>query len=134
MCFKNDDTQDLFSFLAVGRKPSFAQLVFNLSTVSVPVFLFRLMLERCCIGLIVTSICKLMRIDRCSVSRFVFVCQLVEVIREADANETSGELGLALPGNLVGVSQLRISKLEPDAILSNIVPLESVEREYHDEW
>ena len=37
----NNGTQDLFSFLAVGRKPSFAQLVFNLSTVSVPVLLFQ---------------------------------------------------------------------------------------------
>ena len=37
MIFKNNGTQDLFSFLAVSRKPSFAQLVFNLSTVSVPV-------------------------------------------------------------------------------------------------
>ena len=65
-----------------------------------------------------------MRIGRWSEHRFVFVCQLVEVIREADANETSGELGLALTGNLVGKSQLRISKLEPDTMLSNIVPLE----------
>ena len=32
-----------------------------------------------------------MRIGRWSEPRFVFVCQLVEVIREADANETSGE-------------------------------------------
>ena len=52
--------------------------------------------------MIVTSICKLMRIGRWSEPRFVFVCHLVEVIRETDANETSGELGLALPGNLVG--------------------------------
>ena len=55
------------------------------------------------------------------------------MIREADANETSGELGLAFPGNLVGESQLRILKLEPDTMLSNIVSLESVELEYHDE-
>ena len=41
-----------------------------------------LMLERCCIGLIVTCICKLMRIGRWSERRFVFVCQLVKVIRE----------------------------------------------------
>ena len=75
-----------------------------------------------------------MRIGRWSEPRFVFVCQLVEVISEADANETSGELGLALPGYLVGESQLRIPKLEPDTILSNIVPLESVELKYHDEW
>ena len=75
-----------------------------------------------------------MRIGRWSEPRFVFVCQMVEVIREADANETSVELGLALPGNLVGESQFRIPKLGPDAMLSNIVPLVSVELEYHDEW
>ena len=75
-----------------------------------------------------------MRFGRCSDPRFVFVCQLVEVIREADANGTSGELGFALPGNLVGKSQFRIPKLEPDTMLSNIVPLVSVELEYHNEW
>ena len=45
------------------------------------------------------------------------------MIREADANETSGEDGLALPGSLVGESQLRIPKFEPDVIFSNRVPL-----------
>ena len=75
-----------------------------------------------------------MRIGRWSEHRFVFDCQLVDVIREANANETSGELGLALPGNLVGESQFRIPKLEPDTMLSNIVPLVSIELEYHDEW
>ena len=75
-----------------------------------------------------------MRIGRWSEPRFVFVCQLAEVIREAAANETSGELGLALPGNLVGESQFRIPKLEPDNMLSNIVHLVSVELENHDEW
>ena len=73
-----------------------------------------------------------MRIGRWSEPRFVFVCQLVEVIRETGAN--SEELGLALPDYLVGESQLRIPKLEPDSMLSNIVPLKSVELEYHDEW
>ena len=76
-----------------------------------------------------------MRIGRWFEPRFVFACQLVEVIREADdANTTSGGLGLALPGNLVGESQLRIPKLDPDTMVSNIVPLESVELEYHDQW
>ena len=42
-----------------------------------------------------------MRIGRWSEPRFVFVCQLVEVMREADANETSGELGLALPVDVI---------------------------------
>ena len=119
---------NLFSFLAVGRKSSFAQLVFNLSTVSVPVCFFMLMLVRCCIGLIVTSICKLMWIGRWSEPTFVFVCQLVEVIREATANETSGELGLTLSGNLVGESQLRISKLEPDHNLLDNRPVCRVAR------
>ena len=54
---------------------------------------FKLKLVRLGMGLIVRSICKLMRIGRWSEPRFVF--QLVEVIREADANETSGEDGLA---------------------------------------
>ena len=56
------------------------------------------------------------------------------MIREADANETPGELWLVLPGNLDEESQFRIPKLEPDTMLSNIVPLVSVELEYHDEW
>ena len=65
-----------------------------------------------------------------------FACQLVmvKVIRESDANETSGEDGLALLGNLVGESQLRIPKFEPDIMFSNMLPLLSVELEYHAEW
>ena len=35
---------------------------------------------------------------------------------------------------LVGESQFRIPKLEPDTMLTNIVPFESVELEYHDEY
>ena len=115
-----------------------SRLLLSLSSISLlyrsQFAFFRLMLVRCCIGVIVTSICKLMRIGRWSEPRFFFVYQLVELIREADANETSGVLGLALPGNLVGQSRMRIPKFEPDTMLSNIVPLESVELEYHDEW
>ena len=85
-------------------------------------------------GLIVWSIRKLMRICRWSKPMFVFVSQLVEVIREAEGNETSGKDGLALPGSLVGESQLRIPKLGPDTTFSNRVPLVSVELEYHAEW
>ena len=36
------------------------------------------------------------------------VCQKYEVMREADANETSSELGSAFGGLLVGLFQLRI--------------------------
>ena len=75
-----------------------------------------------------------MKIGRWSEPRFVFVCQLVEVIREAAAKETSGKLGLALPVILPGESQFITPKLEPDTMLSNIVPLVSVELVYHNEW
>ena len=95
---------------------------------------YKLRLVRWRMGLIVLSICKLMKIGRWSKPRFVFVCQLVEVIREADANETSGNDGLALPGSLVGESQLRIPKLDQETTFSSRVPLVSVELEYHAEW
>ena len=36
------------------------------------------------------------------------VCQEHEVMRDAYVNETSGELGSAFGGTLVGLSQLRI--------------------------
>ena len=39
------------------------------------------------------------------------VCQEHEVLREADANETSGEHGSAFCGTLVGASQLRMSAI-----------------------
>ena len=67
-------------------------------------------------GLIVRSICKLIRIARWSEPRFVFVCQLVEVIREADANKTSGEDGSVLPDSLVDESQLIIPKLRVSVV------------------
>ena len=35
------------------------------------------------------------------------VCHSDEVVREADTNDTSGELGLALPGSFVGESVFR---------------------------
>ena len=45
------------------------------------------------------------------------------MIKDVDANETSGEDGLALPGSIRDESQLRIPYLEPDIIFSNRVPL-----------
>ena len=45
-----------------------------------------------------------MIIGRWSEPRFVFVYELVKVIRQDDANETSGDDGLALPGSLVSES------------------------------
>ena len=58
------------SFLAVRLSLSSISLLYRSQSA-----LFRLMLVRCCIGVIVTSICKLMRIGRWSEPRFVFVCQ-----------------------------------------------------------
>ena len=40
------------------------------------------------------------------------VCHSDEVMREADANDTSGELGSAFPGSLVGESVFRTATLE----------------------
>ena len=66
---------------------------------------FKLKLVRWGIELIVKSICKLMRIGRWSEPRFDFICQLVEVIRVFDANETSGEDGgLAFSGSFLDES------------------------------
>ena len=70
-----------------------------------------------------------MRIGRWSKSRFVVVCQLVEVIRETDASETSWEDGLALLGSLVGESQLRIPMFEQEILLSCMLPVVSIELE-----
>ena len=49
-----------------------------------------------------------MRIGRWSELRVDRVCQEYEVMREANANGTSGKLGYALGRILLGVSQLRI--------------------------
>ena len=40
------------------------------------------------------------------------VCHSDEVMREVDANDTSGELESALPGSLEGESVFRTAKLE----------------------
>ena len=49
-----------------------------------------------------------MRIGRWSELTVGRICQEHEVMKEVDANETSGELGSAFGGTLVGESQLRI--------------------------
>ena len=57
-------------------------------------------------------VCKPIRMGRRSELMVVCVCHSDEVMREADANDTSGELGSAFPGNLVGESVFRTAKLE----------------------
>ena len=48
-----------------------------------------------------------LRMGRWSDLMVVCVCHADEVMREADANNTSGELGSAFPGSLVGESVFR---------------------------
>ena len=55
----------------------------------------------------VAVVCNPIRMGRWSELMVVYVCHSDEVMREADANDTSGELGSALPGSLVGESVYR---------------------------
>ena len=57
-------------------------------------------------------VCNPIRMGRWSKLMFVCVCHSGEVMREADANGTSGELGSVFPGSLVGESVFRTAKLE----------------------
>ena len=57
-------------------------------------------------------VCNPMRMGRWSELMVVCVCHWDEVMREADANDTSGELGSAFPGSLVGESVLRTAMQE----------------------
>ena len=54
-------------------------------------------------------VCNSMRMGRWSELIVVCVCHSDEVMRETDANDTSGELGSALPGSLVGESVFRFT-------------------------
>ena len=53
-----------------------------------------------------------MRIDRWSELSVDRVCQEHEVMRDADANEASGELGSALGGTLVGVKNTLVRSID----------------------
>ena len=82
----------------------------------------------------VVFICNIMRIGRWSELNVARVCQEHEVMKEVDANETSGELGSAFGGTLVGLSQLNIPESDPLIESSILFPLVSVDLEYHDGW
>ena len=75
-----------------------------------------------------------MRIGRWSELSVDMVCQEHKVMSDADTNETSGELGSALGGTLVGVSQLRISWSDPLIESAIFLPLVSVDPKYQDGW
>ena len=71
-------------------------------------------------------VCNPIRMGRWSELMVVCVCHSDEVMREADANETSGELGLAIPGSLVGESAFRTANLEMLTESTSWVPPASV--------
>ena len=79
-------------------------------------------------------VCNPIRMGRWSELMVVCVCHSDEVMREVDANDTSGELGLALPGSLVGESVFRTAKLEVLTESASWLPLVSVVQEYQSEW
>ena len=57
-------------------------------------------------------VCNPTRMGRWSELMVVCVCHSDEVISEADAKNTSGELGSAIPGSLVSESVFSTAKLE----------------------
>ena len=71
-------------------------------------------------------VCNLIRMGRWSELMVICVCLTDEVMREVDANYTSGELGLAFAGSLVGESVFRTAKLEILTESASWLPLVSV--------
>ena len=55
-------------------------------------------------------------------------------MREADANDTSGELGLTFPGSVVGESVFRTAKLGMLIESASLLSLVSVVPECQSEW
>ena len=70
-------------------------------------------------------VCNPIRMGRWSELMVVYVCQSDEVMREADANETSGELGLAFPESLVKrqSSKLRMTPAFEASLVLNSLSL-----------
>ena len=79
-------------------------------------------------------VCNPIRMGRWSELMVVCVCHSEEVMREVDANDTSGELGWALPGSFVGESVFRTAKLEVLTESASWLPLVSVVPECQSEW
>ena len=64
----------------------------------------------------------------------VCLFHLDEVMREADANDTSGVLGSAFPGSLVGESAFKTVHLEMLIKFASWLPPVSVVPECQSEW
>ena len=75
-----------------------------------PVAFLRLMLVLCRTGDEVAVVCNPIRMGRWSKVMVVCVCRSDKVMRYI--YDTSGELGSAFPGSLVGESVFRTAKLE----------------------
>ena len=69
------------------------------------------------------AVCNPIKMGRWSELMVVCVCHSDEMMREADANDISGELGSAFPVSLVGES---VSKLEMLIESASWLPLVSV--------
>ena len=79
-------------------------------------------------------ICNLIWMARWSELMVACVSHSDKVTREADAEDTSGELGSEFPGSLVGVSVFRPAKLEMLIESASWVPLVSVVPECQSYW
>ena len=79
-------------------------------------------------------VCYPIRMGLWSEHMVVCICHLDEVMREADADDTSGDLGSEFPGSLVGESVFRTAKLEMLIESASWVPLVSAVSECQSEW
>ena len=71
-------------------------------------------------------VCNPIRMDRWCELMVVCICHSDELVRGADANDTSGELWSEFPESLVGQSIFRTAKLEMLIESATWLPLVSV--------
>ena len=79
-------------------------------------------------------VCNSIRMGRWSELMVVCVCHSDVVMREADANDASGELGSAFPGSLVDESVFRTEKQEMLNESASWLPLVLAVPECQSEW
>ena len=111
-----------------------AQFAFNLLPVSGPVSLLDVDVGSVPAGDKLAVVCNPIRMGRWFELMVGCVCHSDEVMREADANDTSGELESAFPGSFVGESVFRNANLEMRIESASWFPLVSVVPECQSEW
>ena len=79
-------------------------------------------------------VCHPIRMGRWSEVMIVCVCHSDEVMREADANDTSGALGSAFPVSLVGEYVVRMENMEMLIACASWLPLVLAVPECQSEW